>query len=155
MQHLGKLWQLVNAAGAVRDLTRHTKTYFFATPQPITFYLQTEGAVIRLNRWARPLVEASVKLQGSFGWRVLTDQDDAGVYMAAKRRVIVGSLSSALFEIYLPYTAHVILQTQDCDLHINNLNGELQLPPLQGMFPQLPSSAPPILLEGDGGDGED
>lgn len=144
MQHLGKMWQLVNAAGAVRDLTRHTKTYFFATPQPITFYLQTEEAVIQINRWARPMVEVTVKLQGSFGWRVLTDQDEVGVYMVAKRRAVVGSFSSALFEAYLPYTANVILQTQNCDLQINNLNGELQLPPL------VAPPSPPLLLEGDG-----
>jgi hypothetical protein len=144
MQHLGKMWQLVNAAGAVRDLTRHTKTYFFAVPQPITFYLQTEGAVIQLNRWARPMVEVTVKLQGSFGWRVLTDQDEVGVYVVAKRRAIVGSLSSALFEVFLPHTAHVILQTRDCDLQINHLNGELQLPPSQA------SHSPPLLfLESD------
>jgi hypothetical protein len=85
MQKLNTLWQLVNAAfvnaaSSVRDITHHTKTYYFGVNGQITFYLQAENAEVNIKRWMRPQIEVTVKLQASFGWRIAAEQDDAGVY---------------------------------------------------------------------------
>jgi len=129
MQQLNRLWQVVNAASTVRDIAQQSKTYHFAAGDPITFYLRTESADVRILRWQRPLIEMTITMQGAFGWRVLTEQDDAGIYVAAKRRPLVGELAGGTFEVYLPYDTYVILKLNRCNLTINNIHGEIRLPP--------------------------
>jgi hypothetical protein len=130
MQRLNQLWQLAgaasNAAAGLRDLTLHTQTYTFwvRDDQPLTVYLRAEKAEIRLWRWARPQVEVATRLQRAFGWRVATDQDDAGVYIAARRRRVVGGLSTALFELTVPQQAYLMLKLDDCGVYLGGVDGE-------------------------------
>jgi hypothetical protein len=71
------------------------------------------------------------QLQAAFGWRVATDQDDAGVYVVARRRPVVGTLSSALFSILVPQDAYLILKLADGRVTLNHIDGTLQVPPLE------------------------
>jgi hypothetical protein len=129
MQQLNRLWQVVNAASTVRDLAQQSKTYHFAAGEPITFYLRTENADVRIIRWQRPLIEMTITMQGAFGWRVLTEQDEAGIYVAAKRRNLVGSVAGGAFEVYVPQDTYVILKLARCNLTVNSVHGEMHLPP--------------------------
>ncbi len=132
MQKLNTLWQIVSAASSVRDLTQQTRTYHFGVTGPVTFFLQTENAQIKVMRWPKPQIEVTVKLQGSFGWRIAAEQDDAGVYIAAKRRTVVGGFSSASFEILLPHYVYLSLKLAECGVLLDNLTTTLNLPPLSG-----------------------
>jgi hypothetical protein len=123
------LRRVVSAAGTVRDIARHTKTYHFAVIGATTFYLQTENAEIHITRWSKPMIEATVILQGAFGWKIATDQDEAGVYIAAKRKMAVGGFSSATFEILLPHDAHIILNLETCTVTLNDVSDTLHIPP--------------------------
>jgi hypothetical protein len=135
MERLNSLWQMVNAtasaAASVRDITQHTRQYTFAVSSaPLTFYLQAENAVVHIRRWDRPLVEVTVKLQGAFGWRVATDQDEAGVYIAAKRRMLVGNLSSATFDAIMPPHLYLTLKLEPGSLLLDGIDGTLNIPPM-------------------------
>lgn len=141
MQQLNRLWQLANAASAVRDLTQQTRTMHFAALEPLTFFLRTEYAAVEVARWDRPLIEVTLRVQGSFAWRVLTDHDDAGVYVAASRRPLVGSLGSATFQVHLPHDAYVVLDLNRCRIQVNNLSGQVTLPPTH-------ESTQPLLTSG-------
>ncbi|PJF22352.1 MAG: hypothetical protein CUN56_06435 [Phototrophicales bacterium] len=129
MQRLNTLWQLVNVATTIKDLAQHKRTYQFVVNDPITFYLQTHEADVHLSRWEKRQVEMTVTLQASFGWRVATDQDEAGVYVAAKRRAVVGRVSGALFEIFVPYDTYIIVRLQNCNLKLNGIGGEFHFNP--------------------------
>jgi hypothetical protein len=130
MQKLNTLWQLVNAASDITSMTRHTQTYHFSTfGQPITFYLRAEHAEVRIMRWTLAKVEVTAALQAAFGWRVAADQDEAGVYVAAKRKPVLGNLSTALFSVVLPHDAHLILSLNESRLVLENINATLQIPP--------------------------
>ncbi len=140
-RRLNALWQALSAASSIRELAQRSKTYTFPISQSTTtFFLQTENAAIHIRRWSRPLVEVTVKLRAPFGWRVVTDQDEAGVYMAAKRRMVVGTLSRAIFAVMLPESAFLTLNLTDCLLTLDDLNGTLHLPPTQLNHPQRPLS---------------
>src|SRR5690606_15210240 len=97
MQQVGRLWRLAGAASSaretaretMRDLTQQVKVHHFAVQKEITFYLRTEAARVQVLRWGRPFIELTTTLQSAFVWRVLMDQDDAGVYVAAKRRFMI------------------------------------------------------------------
>jgi len=128
MQQLNTLWQLASAASSVREIAQQAKTYYFPVMDPITFYLRTEAAEISLTRWTRPMIEVRVMLQGAFGWRIATDQDDVGVYVAAARRMVVGGLSSAKFDIYVPYETHLVFNLQQSMVMLRDINGLMEIP---------------------------
>lgn len=131
-RRLNALWQALSAATSIRELAQRSKTYTFPiTQSTTTFFLQTEHTAIHIRRWSRPLIEVTVKLRAPFGWRVVTDQDEAGVYIAAKRRMVVGSLSRAIFAVMLPESAFLTLNLTECLLTLDDLNGTLHLPPAQ------------------------
>jgi hypothetical protein len=132
MKQLETLWQVVNAASTVRHLTVSAQTYRFPVTKPLTFYLQSEQVAVRVLRWTQPLIEVTIRLQAAFGWRVVTDQDDAGVYVVAKRRAVVGSLASGSFDISVPQDTYLVLKLTNGSLHLDNLNGTLNIPPLNG-----------------------
>ena len=131
MQNLNTLWQVVNAASQVKDIAQKVKSYQFGVREPTTLYLHTDNSIVRLIRWSRPLIEVKVTLQASFGWRIATDQDEAGVYIASKRRAVVGGLSSAIFELYVPRETYLVLKLDACSLEMDNINGTVEIPPLE------------------------
>lgn len=141
MENLDKLWQAVSIASDLRDLTRHKQTYYFQTVGPITFYLRAENAEVQIMRWALPKVEVSVFLQAAFGWRLVTDQDEAGVYVVAKRRRVVGELSSAMFAVIVPDDAFLMLALEDGRVVIEHVSGTLHVPPpdAHGTYKLLPA----------------
>jgi hypothetical protein len=130
MQHLNTLWQALNVASSVTELARHTETYHFGVRGAVTLYLQAEGAEVRVFRWTEPKIEVTAQLQAKFGWRMATDQDDAGVYVVARRRPVVGSFSSALFKVLVPQSAYLILKLADGRVVLEHLDGTLHVPPL-------------------------
>jgi hypothetical protein len=130
MQHLNTLWQAVNVASSVTELARQSQIYHFNVRGAVTFYLQADSAEVRVTRWNEPKIEVAATLQAAFGWRVATDQDDAGVYVVARRRPVVGTLSSALFSVLVPYDAYLILKLADGRVTLNHIDGTLQVPPM-------------------------
>ncbi len=130
MQHLNTLWQALSAASELRDMTRRRHTYYFSTFGPITFYLRAENAEVQIMRWTLAKVEVTAMLHGSFGWRIAADQDEAGVYVVARRRALVGNLSSALFTVIVPQDTLLVLKLDDGRVVMEHINGTLQIPPL-------------------------
>ncbi len=128
-KHLTTLWQVANAASSVADFARQSQTYTFAVGQAVTVFLRAEQAEIRLIRWGQPKVDVFVQLQAAFGWRVATDQNADGVYVVAKRRMLVGGLSKATFTLTVPHDAYLILKLTACSLLLADVDGTLHVPP--------------------------
>ena len=129
MQHLNNLWQAVNVASSVTEFARQSQTFHFNVTGEVTFYLRAESAEVRITRWNEPKIEVTAQVQAAFGWRMETDQDDAGVYVVASRRPVVGTLSSALFSVLVPKNAYLILKLADGRVILNHIDGTLQVPP--------------------------
>lgn len=137
MQHLNRLWQMVSAMNTVRDIAQKTKTYYFAIQPHMTFYLHIAGAEVELIRWERPMIEMTVRLDGVFGWKVAVDQDEAGIYVAARRRPIVGEITYGRFEVRCPHDTYNIFKLEACRLTLNDVTGEFHLPPKNDTNPLL------------------
>lgn len=144
MHHLNTVWKVLSAAAAVKDLAIETRTHLFAVGHTVTFYLDIESAEVTLATWDRPQIQVVTQLQAGFGWRFKSDQDAAGVYIAARRRVLVGGLSRAAIVATLPRDAYCILKLENCQLKVEGLSGEFHLPPLNmppsNALLQLPAS---------------
>lgn len=129
---LTTLWQTVSAVSELSEMARRRQTYHFSTLGPVTFYLRAEYAEVRVTRWQQPRIEVTALLEAAFGWRVAADQDEAGVYMVAKRRPLVGGLARAVFEALVPHDVYLDLHLDSGRVVLEGVNGALQVPPAQG-----------------------
>jgi len=128
MQHLDNLWKAVNLVGAVRDLAVESKTYQWDVTPPMTFFLHVEHADVTLKRHDIDIIKATTEIQAGFGWQVVTDQDDVGVYIVGKRKPLIGTIGRAKFEITVPHTVHVTLKLENCQLTLDDVNTTFDLP---------------------------
>lgn len=127
MEKLDVLWKLVNAASMVRDLALESKQYHFKVQPPITFYLHADYADVLVSRHNQAEVIVSAQLQAGFGWRVKTDQDEAGVYVVAVPRADIGSVIRAKFEVTVPHDTHLILKLKQGQFSLNDVEGTLEV----------------------------
>lgn len=129
MQHFDNLWKAVNVVSSVRELAVESKTYQWDVTPPITFFLHVEHADVTIKRHDLPQIVARVELQAGFGWQVVTDQDDAGVYIIAKRKPLIGSMGRGKFIITLPHDIHTTLKLEHCQLTFDDLYTQVDIPP--------------------------
>jgi len=144
MQHLNTLTQLVNAASSVVELARSSQTYVFGvSASAATCYVHVAGGEVRIARHDAPQIEIAAQLQAPFAWRVAAEQDEAGVYLVALRRPVVGAMGGASFLVTVPDYAYVALRLEHSRLCLEDVDGLIELPPqtinLQ-VTPRLPES---------------
>ena len=129
MRMLDNVWKALRIVGAARELAIETRRFNWAVAAGTTFFLQAEYADIHLAAHEGTEILASVELQAGFGWQLATDQDEAGVYMIARRKALIGSMSRAKFDIKLPEQAHISLKMENCQVCLADLNTTLDLTP--------------------------
>ncbi len=129
MRHLNSLRRTLHWLNSARDLTIESKTYQWEVAPPMTFFLQAEQAAITLARHDKPQILAKVELQAGFGWQMTAEQDEAGVYLIARRKPLIGSIGRGAFDIALPADIHIALKLTHCQLRFNKLNATLDFPP--------------------------
>lgn len=129
MRLLDNAWKALKLVGAARELAIETRRFNWDIAPGGTFFLQAEHADIRLVTHHRPEVLAKVELQAGFGWQLLADQDEAGVYIIARRRQLIGSIGRCSFDITLPDDLHLSLNLEYCRLCLDDLTTSLELPP--------------------------
>ena len=129
MRHLGSIWKGIKLIGSARDLALETRRFQWTVTLPNTFFVQAEHCDINLSWHDRLLVVAELELQASFGWQWTTDQDDAGVYVVARRKPLIGSVGRGRFSFTLPHGIHVSSRLENCRLCCHGLHTSLELPP--------------------------
>ena len=130
MRHLGHLRKALQLSGAVRDLAFETRRLQWEVASPNTLYLDVEYADIRLSSAQDSRqIQAKVELQAGFGWQLATDQDEAGVYIVARRKALIGSIGRAKVSISTPPDVHISLKLNRCQLCLVDLNTSLDLEP--------------------------
>jgi hypothetical protein len=114
--------------------TATTKSFIqvFEVDLPITVYVRASHSDVTVRRVPGTRVELSANLRASFGWDLAADQDSAGVYIVAKRKRVVGAMSSARFTLTVPPEANLVLNLTPGTLHIENVDGKLNIPGAEG-----------------------
>ncbi|NDJ59946.1 MAG: hypothetical protein GYB67_02410 [Chloroflexi bacterium] len=129
MQQINKLNELAQTVATLSSIVRRAQTYQFFLTRPATFYLDVEGAEVRLARHALPYIKVDVQLQMPFAWRLATDQDEYGVYIVARRRQVIGELGDAQFAVQVPHSTDVQLKLANVRLVFEEVSGAFALPP--------------------------
>lgn len=151
MQTLDRLSKLVGAAStaasAVGDAVRRAETLRFPMPEGSAFYLHAEHADLTVTRYLAPapiigedaastrLVTLEARWQPPFAWRVVSERDEAGVYVVALRRRalrMVGMPSGGLLTMRLmlsaPRGVPVILRLEHVRLTVDEVSGVIEMP---------------------------
>ncbi len=130
MRLLDNAWKALKLLGAAREMAIDTRRFNWDVAPGSTFFLQAEQADIRLVTHHRREVLAKVELQAGFGWQLLSEQDEAGVYIIVRRKQLIGSIGRCRFDITLPDDMHVSFRLDHCNVCLDDLNTTLDLPPL-------------------------
>ncbi|MFN7210088.1 MAG: hypothetical protein ACK4P1_06815 [Aggregatilineales bacterium] len=115
------------AEAAASATAKHFRQVFSAQP-PLTVYVRGSQVAVHVQRGAPQSVVLEADLHASFGWEFLTDQDEQGVYIVARRKPVLGALSWASLSLTLPIYAHLALHLTPGSLHLTHLEGTLTLP---------------------------
>ena len=124
-----RLRDALRLAGAARDLAIEKRRYSWDATPPNAFYLQAEQAEIRLSPHDESRIDAAIELRGRFAWQLAAEQDEAGVYIIARRKAVVGSLARLRIHALLPPGLHISLKLHDCQLRLDDLHAELDFSP--------------------------
>ena len=129
MRHIGNIWAAVKLIGSARDLAVERRQLQWDVQPPGTFFLEAEQSDVSLIRQDQAQVRAVLELHAGFGWQLASDQDEAGVYLVAKRKAVIGSIARARIEVTLPRDIHISLDLRHCRLCLKDAHTALELPP--------------------------
>lgn len=122
----------IETAGEVvpRVTSESFRQVFQVTP-PVTVYVHASSSRVRVRRRIGNQVQLDASLRASFGWQLIAEQDDAGVYIVAKRKPVMGALSSANFSITIPPDARLLVELKPGALLLEDVDGKLDIPPIK------------------------
>jgi hypothetical protein len=100
----------------------------FEVTLPTTVYVRASQCEITVLRTPGSRVELSANLRAAFGWELAAEQDAAGVYIVARRKPVVGAMSSARFSLSVPPEANLVFNVTPGTIHLIDVNGKLSIP---------------------------
>ncbi len=102
----------------------------FKVEAPLTVYIRASQCRVVLRYHALDQVELHARLYYAFGLQFVTEQDDAGVYIVAMRRRVLGRLSRAEFMLRVPGYTNLSFNLTPGAILVDELAGRVNLPPL-------------------------
>jgi hypothetical protein len=100
----------------------------FEVTLPTTVYVRASQCEITVLRAPGSRVELSANLRAAFGWELAAEQDEAGVYIVARRKPVVGAMSSARFSLSVPPEANLVFNVTPGTIHLMDVDGKLSIP---------------------------
>lgn len=119
------------AVSAAADATSKQFRQTFEVKLPTTIYVRASHSAVTVRYGPPDRVEVAAMLRVAFGWELVTEQDEAGLYIVAKRKPMVGRLSAAAFTITVPPQANLVLNLTPGSIYFENIDGKLNVPGLE------------------------
>lgn len=109
-------------------LTREVVAQQFEVSGPVVVFVRATGAQVSVRRQPGRYVRLEADLYVSAGLDVKTEQDDAGVYIVALRKRLVGELSRSDIRLTIPPECDLIADLDRGNLHLNGVTGRVAIP---------------------------
>lgn len=116
------------AASAVPARANRAETRVFSITGPATVYVRGSQCRVSVSRGEARQIVVRSNLVRAFGLELAAEQDDAGVYIVARQKRVVGRLSRAEFSLEAPAETHLVFRLTPGDVILHDLNGMLELP---------------------------
>ncbi|NLE50510.1 MAG: hypothetical protein GX613_03830 [Chloroflexi bacterium] len=131
------------ATSTLPDRVNRAQTQVFNISGSTTVYVRGSNCRVTVTRGDARRVIVEANLVRAFGLDLVAEQDDAGVYIVARQKPVVGKLSRAEFSITVPEETHLVFRLTPGDVVLNDLNGMLELPASVLAQPALAPAEPP------------
>ncbi|MBN2303030.1 MAG: hypothetical protein JXQ72_01045 [Anaerolineae bacterium] len=130
--NVGRQSAIDAALGAAADTLPFTAstayTQVFNVKSPVTVYVRGSHCRVTVQRDDISQVILEATMARAFGLEFVTDQDDAGVYIVARRKPVTGKLARAEFTITAPHDSHLVFNLTPGDVILHHIDGMLELP---------------------------
>jgi len=128
------------AAGAVPKTSQRSVTQVFNVTPPVTVYVRASHCRVTVRCASAPKVILDANLHRAFGIELAAEQDDAGVYIVAKRKAVVGKITRADITLTVPDGSHLAFHLTPGDVVLEAVDGMINLP-VADLFPAIDSHA--------------
>lgn len=107
----------------------------FKVEAPVTVFVRGTKCKVTVQYHDLEQVELHVHLYNAFGLKFVTEQDEAGVYIVAKRRRFLGWISRAEFVLRVPAYANLAFNVTPGTVQLNEVTGVVHISPLTRPIP--------------------
>ena len=122
----------LESAGAAADrVGRENFRQVFTVTPPVTVYIYASHSRVTIRRKAGHLVELDATMRAAFGLTLAVDQDDAGVYVVAKRKPVAGALTWIDFALIVPPEARILAHLTPGRLVLGDIDGLIETAPIR------------------------
>lgn len=115
------------AAQAVPGTTERLYTQVFNVTSPVTVYVRANHCRVTVRRSTHAKVTLNANLQRSFGLDLTAEQDGDGIYIVARRKPVVGSVTRADFTLTVPPDTQLALHLKPGEIVFEDINGLAEL----------------------------
>ena len=119
---------LGTAVEAVPRVSQQSYVQVFNVQPPITVYVRASHCRVGVRRDPAPKVTLQAEMYRAFGLEFATEQDEAGVYIVARRKPVVGKLSRAEFSGTVPPDTRLAFHLTPGDVVLQDIDGMIELP---------------------------
>lgn len=116
------------ATNALPGAAERIHTHVFNVTPPVTVYLRASHCRVTVRRAKAAKVVLEANLQRTLGIEFATEQDQAGVYIIARRKPVVGTVARAEFALTVPADTHLAFHLTPGDIVFANVDGIAELP---------------------------
>jgi len=119
------------AVEAVPKSGQRSFTQVFAASRPVTVYVRGSHCAVSVRQHNAPRVELEANLARAFGVELTAEQDEAGIYIVARRKPVVGVVARLELTLTVPPGAHLAFHLTPGDVSFLGLDGLAQFPVMQ------------------------
>ncbi|MEW6578223.1 MAG: hypothetical protein AB1435_03405 [Chloroflexota bacterium] len=123
------------AVEAVPKGGQRSFTQVFSVSRPVTVYVRGSHCAVSVRQHDAPRVELEANLARSFGVELTAEQDEAGIYIVARRKPVVGTVARMELTLAVPPDTHLAFHLTPGEVSFLNLNGLAQFPAAQVFAP--------------------
>jgi hypothetical protein len=123
-----------SALSVVPKTAQRSHVQVFNVKPPVTVYVRASHCRITVCREPEPKVILDANLYRAFGVELTAEQDDAGVYIVAKRKAVVGRVTRIDLALTVPANSQLALHLTPGDVIFEGVDGMLELP-MNEIFP--------------------
>lgn len=117
------------AVEAVPRPVQRSQVQVFNVVPPVTVYIRASNCRVAVRRTTESKVTLEAHLASAFGLELATEQDDAGVYIIAHRKPVVGQIGHVNLTVTVPADCHLAFHVTPGDIVLEGIDGMLELPP--------------------------
>ncbi len=121
-----------SALGAAADIvpktTQRSHRQIFNVAAPTTVYVRGSHCHVTVQHHLDPKVILDVNLHRAFGVELVAEQDNAGIYIVAKRKAVVGKVTRADLTLTIPPDSHLAFHLTPGQVTFVQIDGMIELP---------------------------